>query len=341
MRASQNKLLHRTRVAFEHKKVLVAPLMGFPGIRLAGSSVKIAQQNHLEHFRVIKALVDRFQPDMVFPLMDLSVEANAIGRYTVFPKNDSATVPKDAFSVREIQDMDRIPIEGDSRITGYRETARLLALKIAPGILKGAYVSGPYTLAAQIMGTGEAAMATIMDQQSLHKVCGLAARKIAEYAALLAAVNIDVICFLEPSAVMLGPEQFEEFSGAYVRGIIQDNSLNGVSTIYHTCGNAMHLVEKMVESGVSGLSFDSQEAGIDLPGIGAAVPENVVVMGNVNPTTTILRGTTQHVERRTAELIESMKEYPNFILSTGCDLPLETPLENIHAFMKTARGHKR
>ena len=28
-----------------------------------------------------------------------------------------------------------------------------------------------------------------------------------------------------------------------------------------------------------------------------------------------------------------MAPYPNFILSTACDLPAETPLENIHALM--------
>jgi len=33
--------------------------------------------------------------------MDLSVEANAIGRYTIFPKQDSATVPKDKFYIYE------------------------------------------------------------------------------------------------------------------------------------------------------------------------------------------------------------------------------------------------
>jgi uroporphyrinogen decarboxylase len=31
----------------------------------------------------------------------------------------------------------------------------------------------------------------------------------------------------------------------------------------------------------------------------------------------------------------------NFILSTGCDLPMDTPMENIDAFMKVARNWKK
>lgn len=35
--------------------------------------------------------------------------------------------------------------------------------------------------------------------------------------------------------------------------------------------------------------------------------------------------------------IEAMRAYPNFVLSTGCDLPPETPLANIQAFMEAGR----
>jgi uroporphyrinogen decarboxylase len=38
--------------------------------------------------------------------------------------------------------------------------------------------------------------------------------------------------------------------------------------------------------------------------------------------------------------MKRMDPYPNFILSTGCDLPQETPLENIRAFMETGRSHQ-
>ena len=90
------------RAAFAEGRRLVAPLAGFPGVEMIGSTIKIAQQNFGEHYKAVRKLVDEFHPDLVFPLMDLSVEANALGRYTVFPRGESATVPKDEFRLEEL-----------------------------------------------------------------------------------------------------------------------------------------------------------------------------------------------------------------------------------------------
>jgi uroporphyrinogen decarboxylase len=40
-------------------------------------------------------------------------------------------------------------------------------------------------------------------------------------------------------------------------------------------------------------------------------------------------------------LLHALAPYPNFILSTGCDLPPETPLENIEAFMAAGKEWKK
>lgn len=326
--------------AFEQGRRLVAPLMGFPGVELIGSNIKVAQQNFGEHYKAIKELAGRFSPDVVFPLMDLSVEANAIGRYTIFPRDDYATVPKDHFQIEEMEKLNEINISFDSRVIGYVETMKLMSVGLPEDIVKGAFVTGPYTVAALIMGADEAAMATIVKKDYLHKLCEFTTEKIQEYARLLISAGAEVICVLEPSAVMLGPGQFQEFSSFYVRHIKDSIKYSGVNTIYHTCGNTMHLIEKMVESGVDGVSLDSKEVGVTLQEVAKRVPESVVVIGNISPTTTMLHGKPEDVRREVFQLMDAMKSYPNFALSTGCDLPQETPLDNIDAFMKAGREYQ-
>ncbi len=326
-----------TKRTYEHGKRIVAPLVGFPGVNLVNNSIKLAQQNYGEHFKVFEKLVHTFSPDIIFPLMDLSVEANAIGRYTIFPKNDSATVPKDSFSIDEIDRLREIDISKDMRLLGYVKTLGMMSENLPANIVKGAYVTGPYTLAALIMGADNAAMATILENDKLHKLTQLAADKIKQYSELLIDAGADLICILEPTAVMLGPNQFEEFSSNYIKNIIEVCSQRGVSTIYHTCGNTMHLVEKMAESGVNGLSLDSKEVGVELEKVAEKVPENITVIGNISPVGNMLNGTSEDVKRDVFELLTKMDRYPNFILSTGCDLPQETPIKNIHAFMKAGR----
>jgi len=319
---------------------LVAPLMGLPGLRLRECTVKLAQQNFGEHFKVVKALTEEFQPDMTFPLMDLSIEANALGRYTLFPKKESATVVKDHFSLDDLRQDSPITIAFDTRLLGYVETVKMMSVGLHETVLKGAYVTGPYSLAALLMGADEAALATIVRPEELHAVCRFATEKIQEYVRMLVCVGAQVICILEPSAVMLGPDDFEAFSGNYVHHINESCRYTDVATVYHTCGNTTPLVQKMAAAGVDAVSLDSGEMGVDLPAIAAQLPQEIMVMGNISPTGTILTGTPDEVSKEVNELLEKMAPHPNFILSTGCDLPEETPLDNIKAFMQAGRQHR-
>lgn len=319
---------------------LVVPLMGFPGLNITNCTIKLAQQNYGEHFRVMRAIAETYEPDMIFPLMDLSVEVNALGRYTIFPKAESATVVKDQFSFDELTRGEQTNIAFDTRLLGYVETLKLMSIGLPSSMLKGAYVTGPYSLAALLMGTDDAAMATVLQPDDLHELCQFTTEKIQEYVRLLIAAGAQAICVLEPSAVMLGPDQFSAFSAKYVRHIIESCKYTGVATIYHTCGNTMHLVDKMVETGVDAVSLDSPDVGVDLPTVAQSVSPDVVIMGNICPTGTLINGTPAEVAAEVTDLLDRMADYPNFVLSTGCDLPQETPHENIMAFMQAGRQYR-
>ncbi|MCC6694926.1 MAG: uroporphyrinogen decarboxylase family protein [Candidatus Hydrogenedentes bacterium] len=313
--------------------------MGFPGIGMIGTSIKVAQQNHGMHFRAVRALAERYRPDLIFPLMDLSVEANALGRYTVFPRDDSATVPKQPFSDGELDVLRGIDIASDSRVMGYVETVRRMRSLLPQDMLVGAYVAGPYSLAGLILGADDAAMASLGAPDEMDVLCDFTRETITTYVRQLIGAGAQVLCVLEPSAVMLGPEQFERFSASHVRKIAGLCRGACVSSIYHTCGNTMHVVDIMAAAGVDGISLDAAHTGVDLPAVAQRVSRDIAVIGNICPATTMLYGSTAEVRRSVEELLDEMDPYPNFILSTGCDLPAETPPENIEAFMETGRRH--
>ena len=63
-------------------------------------------------------------------------------------------------------------------------------------------------------------------------------------------------------------------------------------------------------------------------------PENVLVMGNIDPAGVLRMGTPDLVYEKTLELLNECKDYKNFIVSSGCDIPPMTPWENIEAFFK-------
>lgn len=310
----------------------VVPLMAFPGVQLSKYSVRQILFNSKAQVETSRALAERFKPDALFQVMDLSVEANALGLQVRFPLNESPSVEDHPVkSPDDLEQFSRIDILKDGRIMAFLEAMREMKETIDMPI--GGYVIGPFTLAGRMMGESEAAMAAIDDPSGLEQIVEFATERILRYGKALVSAGADMIAILEPTGVILSPDQFRQFSGKYVKRI-----LDGLDTmgILHICGDSNHIIPYMCETGAQGLSLDSD---VDLPKAIELLPEDVVMIGNLDPVACVAQSTAEEVREASLQLLESMSKYPNFIFSTGCDLPPETPLENIKAMIEACRQH--
>jgi MtaA/CmuA family methyltransferase len=199
----------------------------------------------------------------------------------------------------------------------------------------GAYVSGPFTLAGLMMGANSIALATIDTPDVVMATVNFCEKVVIDYAKGLQAAGADMICILDPTAMMLSPRAYWQFAGKSIQNVVRHLDTR---TILHICGNTEHLAKLMSETGVHALSLDSL---VNLPKIADSISRDVVLIGNVDPVGTMLQGNTEKVRRDTLALLEKMRKYDNFIVSTGCDLPTETPLENIVEFVNVAKSFQR
>jgi uroporphyrinogen decarboxylase len=312
-------------------RTLVVPLMGFPGANLTQTSLRDNLFDAETHASSILALANTHRPDMVFPMMDLAVEAGALGVHVDFPENDSPTVIE--HPVRRVSDLARFrdaDILTHPRLVSFLETLR--HLRKALDIPVAAYVTGPFTLAGLLIGAKQIAEATIEDPTLPLKTLDLTTRIISSYAAACVDAGADLIAYLEPMAVMLSPDSFEQFSGVFVSKILSQLDVPGV---LHICGDSTHLIPNMCSTGVQGLSLD---AVISLPALRKIVPSDIVLMGNIDPVSPMAVGSVGDVWSDVTRLRREMEGARNFVLSTGCDLPLDTPQANIAAFMDAGRA---
>ncbi len=327
-------MIRRTSLAWivrQQEHVPVVPLMGFPGTQLNHSTLKQNVFNWGVQFWTLFELVRRYQPDGAFTFMDLSVEANALGLPVIYPLNESPSVEYPVVrSEEDLLGFYHLDILRDGRVRVFVETMHLMSQYL--NVLRGGYVIGPFTLAGLMMGATDTALATIERPELLHRTLTFASHVIGRYANALTEAGADMIAILEPTSVMLSPNQFWEFSGQYVQRIIDQFE---AMPILHICGDTTHLLQRMVDTGAQGLSLD---APVDLPAAARRLPSDVVLIGNISPTEIMAAATPAQVYRETRALVEAMAPYPNFVLSTGCDLPPETPLANIQAFMEAGKG---
>ena len=69
----------------------------------------------------------------------------------------------------------------------------------------------------------------------------------------------------------------------------------------------------------------------------AAAPKDTVIMGNIDPVGVLRDATPERVREETRALLAACAQYPNFVLSSGCDMPPKTPWANIDAFFSAAK----
>ena len=314
------------------EKNLVIPLLGAPGITLSKTTLRENLTNSEVQYKTLSILIDKFSPDGIFPMMDLTVEIEALGSETNFPENANPSVVKPLIKNREDLKILKGNWQGISgRMKVFIEVMEKIAKKYS--IIKGGYVIGPFTMAGELMGANDIAMQVMLNPELVAELVNFSLEVISEYANALFNAGADAIAVLEPLAVILSSKKYKEFSLYPFKKLV--SNLNNKPLILHICGNTNHLIKSMLDSGAVGLSLDS---GINFEELKKIIPPEITLMGNLNPVKIFLQSTPDQVAEATKSLKESMKDTKNFILSSGCDIPLDTPLKNIEAFMKAARG---
>ncbi len=62
------------------------------------------------------------------------------------------------------------------------------------------------------------------------------------------------------------------------------------------------------------------------------VPSDVIAMGNVSPSAQFNGGTPESIKKETKNIMSECCGNPNFVISSGCDIPPASSWENIDAF---------
>ena len=313
------------------KEDLVIPLLGAPGVKLTKTSMKENLQDEEVQFETLLKLVERFKPDGIFPFMDLTVEPEALGLRVDFPEESNPSVKE--HSVKTLSDLNQIKKEWTG-IKGRMSVFIKLMEKMKKelSILKGGYVIGPFTLAGEMMGVNDISTKIVLEPELIQEFIHFATEVISEYTNELFKAGADTVAVLEPTPVILSPKHYEEFSLNPFQDLLK--AVDNQPLILHICGDTTHLLPKMTELNAFGLSLDSE---VNFSSIKNEIPDDMVLIGNLDPTSIFLESNPEEIKTVTENFKNKMSDMDNFIISSGCDIPMESPLENINAFMESAR----
>ncbi len=313
------------------------PILSFPCVSLLGISVKELISDSDLQAKGMKMVADRTDALASVSFMDLSVEAECFGAKVIVSDDEVPTVKG-----RYVNDMDEaealeIPLIGAGRTSIYIDAIKKATEEINDRPVFAGMI-GPFSLAARLLDVSEIMIDCYDDPDMVHLVLDKTTSFLIEYAKAYKNAGANGIVLAEPVSGLLSPMLEEEFSSPYVKRIVDAVQDENFILIYHNCGdNVPVMLKSILSTGASAYHFGNA---VDMEkDIILKVPENTVVMGNVDPAGVLRMGTPADVRKETLSIMENCCKYNNFVISSGCDIPPMTPWENIDAFFEAVSDY--
>lgn len=307
--------------------VPVMPIMTHPGIELINKKVIDAVKNGDVHYQAVMALRKRFPLSVASTtIMDLSVEAEAFGADIVFDDNEVPTVNGRLLTSAADVEALQIPTLDAKRVPEYLKANRLAAAELDVPLFGGCI--GPFSLAGRLYDMTELMMAMYIEPDTANLLLDKCTQFILEYCKQIKASGSAGVVMAEPAAGLLSNDDCFTYSSLFVKRIIDELQDDNFVVMLHNCGNTGQCTKAMIDTGAAALHFGNK---IDMAQVLAEVPSDIVVSGNIDPVEVMKFGTPQQVADAAKSLLALAEKHNNFILSTGCDVPPETPFENIES----------
>ncbi len=139
-------------------------------------------------------------------------------------------------------------------------------------------------------------------------------------------------------------DMFKELGLPIVKRITALCKEAGIPSHVHSCGPEKEVIELCANE--TDLSFIDP---LEIPPMGNCIlseikrdfGDKIVLKGNLHTTEVMLMGSVEHVEEACMQAIDDAGEGGGFILSTGDQCGRDTPFENLHKMVETARTYGR
>ncbi|AGB48620.1 uroporphyrinogen-III decarboxylase [Methanomethylovorans hollandica DSM 15978] len=291
----------------------------------------------------------------------LLVEAEALGAKINIKKDGYPSIAKFPLkSVKEYENIDPIHIERSERVKTIKESIVLLKKQLGDEVFISCAILTPFMLASQLMDVSRVFIEMMTDRDNFHALLDVLTDSCITFADVLLDAGADG-AFIEnggSTSDLFSLEMAKEFGFDYSKKLYSHIQDRGGYVISHNCANhAFHELEMALEPDALNFSFGNVESlgkkyGIDCLklhnqkhiGCNARycfrdfkdLNDSICLMGNINPYS-FHSGCVSNVA---AEVKSCMAAAPEkgFILSTGCEIPLNTPPEEMEILWESMKS---
>jgi uroporphyrinogen decarboxylase len=282
------------------------------------------------------AALAHYRHDAVFAVLDLTLEAEALGadlqrRPGLYPAVLRHPLAPDA-DFRHL----RVPDpRADGRLPAVLEMAGRLRARCGDDALVVGLAQGPSTLAVQFLGMEGALMLAADDPGRFGELLDFCAAVTRSFGEAQLAAGAHLVLVFEPAACpeVVPPGLFRELVGPRLAAVFAAfRQAGALGNWLHVAGRSGAILPQYAALGADLGCFDYCVEPDKLVGALAGAP--LALVGNVRPLSFVTDGEAE-IEAAASALLARFERRGGFVLSSGCEIPPEAKEANVAALVRT------
>ena len=291
-----------------------------------------------DHRKLVESQIktaDAFGFDFVSCISDPAREAADCGAALAWFENQPPAIIEDQARLAEKTALAQLKTPdplGGGRMTDRVQAAGLFKKLCGERYLVEGWVEGPCAEAADLRGINSLMVDFFDDPGFVRDLFAFVVDLGLRFARAQLEAGVDIIGVGDAAASLVGPAIYEEFVWPAEKQLVDGIHGMGGKVRLHICGNTRQILAGMGRLGCEIVDLDFLSP---IEEGRAQMGPHQVLLGNLNPVAALRNSSPEAITRAIAEC--HRQAGARYIVSAGCEVPRDTPHENLRAMGDYAR----
>lgn len=236
---------------------------------------------------------------------------------------------------------DLLRLKKPDPLAGGRMTDRLEAIRSFASQVKGeipilGWVEGPVAESADLFGINEFLLSTIDAPDFTADLMDWVVDMEIDFALRQIEAGADIIGIGDAAASLVSPRFYANEALIREKKIIDAIHDAGALCRLHICGSLKGKMDALAKTGADIIDIDYPQTIAEARGY---IPGNICLCGNLNPVSCLKAGNPNQIKSDFAECFR--QSGGAYFVAPGCEVPVDTPEENIRAMFDFARDAEK
>jgi MtaA/CmuA family methyltransferase len=282
-------------------------------------------------------VAETFGFDYVNTMSDPAREAADCGATVEFFDHQPVAIVEEQALLAEKSTLAKLkfpdPLGGGRMHNGIRAVS-LFKERVGHEKIVEGWIEGPIAEGADLRGINTLMMDFFDDPAFVHDLFAFVVELELSFAREQIRAGADLIGMGDAAASLVGPQIYEEFVWPHEKKLVDGIHAMGGKVRLHICGNTRRILAGMGSLGCEVVDLDSMSP---LEEARQQSASGQILLGNINPVAVLRNGNPQMVTDAVAECHRQAGS--RFIVGAGCEVPRDTPPENLRALCDYAHQH--